>query len=149
VSPLLNEMKETFGDLAFAAFEAGNYRLGCAYHADEDSWEMLYKLFVPGRQEWIEVERHEHCPDALWAMARRIHQHRHKIPVDRRMQPSPTFVIAREKSLEVVYLTKKGVCDAEELLDAPSKLLFVDGQWSDIRSAIDDIANQVHSHESD
>ncbi len=129
-SDLFDYLERTFGDSALGACDTAALRLGILVEGVSDETVVLVD---PSGEVFATFE----CfSDALSAIGVMLDDHFDDAPIDVIEQPSPTLVIPRERSLEVVYKTSEGVRSAEELFDRPGSSLIDSGErWSDFTSA--------------
>lgn len=84
---------------------------------------------------WVPAAEFEESWQALRRQARLLDSKWDELPVDELTQPSPTLIICRERSCEVVFRTAAGLKDDEELFGDPGHLICVEHDWQDFKSA--------------
>ena len=138
-SPLLDELELSFGEDVFAVCELPSVRYGCVMVPDDPNGSVI--LAMAAGPAWIEYRRFEWLDQALNTMGSLLDKRWKEIPVDKFGRPSPTFVIPRDRSLELLYRTLEGVRNAVELSDRPGDLVHHESVWPDFRSAAGDLSD--------
>jgi hypothetical protein len=138
-SSVLDELELSFGEEVFAVCDLGPVRYCCVMLRDDPTESVI--LAIAAGAAWIEHKRFTGLNQSLRAMGALLDKRWNEVPIDECGWPSPTLIIPRDRSLEVLYRTAAGVRNAVELSDRPGDLIHHDSVWPDFRSATRDLSD--------
>ena len=138
-SSVLDELELSFGEDVLAVSELDSVHLSCVLPRDDPTDSVILAMAIGS--VWIEQRRFAWLDEAMTAMGTCLDKRWDEMPIDEYEYPSPTMIIPRDRSLEVLYRTTAGVCNAVELSDRPGYLIHHDSTWPNFRSAAEELSD--------